>query len=325
MVRNVAAVALEGVSPFELSIFSEVFGIDRTDRGLPAYDFAVATLDPRRPVRTAGGFDMVVRHGLDRLADADVVAVAPSKPWHREYPPELLEALRATVDRGARVLSVCSASFALAAAGLLDGRRATTHWAYTSELAARYPAVDVDPGVLYVDDDPVMTSAGTAAGIDLCLHLVRKTEGASVANGLARLMVVPPHRAGGQAQFVDTPVPPPRPGSTLGPLLEWATEHLSEELSVDTLARRAHMSERTFTRRFRAATGTTPYAWVLQQRLLLAERLLESRPDLSMEEVAARAGFGVAAGMRHHFVRERGTPPSAYRQTFRLRSVSDAS
>ncbi len=325
MVRNVAAVALDGVSPFELAIYSEVFGIDRSERGLPRYDFAVATLDARRPVRTSGGFDMVVPYGLDRLGDADVVAVAPSKPWDRAYPPELLEALRSAVDRGARVVSVCSASFALAAAGLLDGRRATTHWMYTRELAEKYPAVEVDPGVLYVDADPVMTSAGTAAGIDLCLHLVRKTEGASVANALARLMVVPPHRAGGQAQYVDTPVPPPRPGSTLAPLLEWAAQHLSQELSVETLARRAHMSERTFTRRFRAVTGTTPYAWVLQQRLLLAERLLESRPDLSMQEVAARAGFGVAAAMRHHFVRERGTPPSAYRQTFRLRGVWDAS
>ncbi len=317
MLRNIAVVALDGVSPFELSIFSEVFGVDRTDRGLPRYDFAIATLDPRRVIRTSGGFDMLVRDGLERLEEADVVAVAPSKPYEREYEPEVLEALRRTVDRGGRVLSVCSSAFALAAAGLLDGKRATTHWMHAPLMAERFPQVQVDPDVLYVDEDPVFTSAGTAAGIDLCLHLVRKEQGAEVANALARSMVVAPHRSGGQAQFVATPVPEPRPGSTLAPVLEWATAHLAEELTVELLAARAHMSERTFTRRFRSVTGTTPYAWVLQQRLLLAEQLLEGRPDLSMEEVASRSGFGTAAAMRHHFVRERGTPPSAYRRTFR--------
>jgi transcriptional regulator GlxA family with amidase domain len=322
VLRNIAVVALDGVSPFELSIFSEVFGVDRTDRGLPAYDFAVTTEHPERPVRTQGGFDLVTRHGLDRLEEADVVAVAPHKPFEREYPGDVLDALRAAVDRGSRVVSVCSAAFALGAAGLLDGRRATTHWRYTDELARRFPLASVEPGVLYVDDDPVLTSAGTAAGIDLCLHLVRKEQGADVANAIARAMVVAPHRAGGQAQFVETPVPEPDPNSTLAPVLEWAVGHLDAELSVEVLAARAHMSERTFTRRFKAVTGTTPYAWVLQQRLLLAEQLLEGRPDLSMEEVASRAGFGVAAAMRHHFVRERGTPPSAYRQTFQLRTAA---
>lgn len=321
MLRNIAVVALDGVSPFELAIFSEVFGIDRTERGLPSYDFAVTTLDPRRVVRTTGGFDMLVRDGLDRLEEADVVAVAPSKPWDRVYEPAVLEALQRAVERGARVMSVCSSAFALAQAGLLDGRRATTHWMYASNLAELYPAVDVDPDVLYVDADPVLTSAGTAAGIDLCLHLIRKEQGAEVANAFARAMVVAPHRSGGQAQFVTTPVPDPKPGSTLGPLLEWALEHLAEELTVEQLAQRVHMSERTFTRRFRSVTGMTPYAWVLQQRLLLAEQLLEGRCDLSMEEVAARSGFGTAAAMRHHFVRERGTPPSTYRRTFMVREV----
>ena len=318
MLQNIAVIALDGVSPFELSIFSEVFSIDRSERGLPKYDFAVTTLDPRRLVRTTGGFDMLVRDGLERCDEADVVALAPSKPYDREYDPEVLDVLRRTVDRGGRVVSVCSSSFALAAAGLLDGRRATTHWMHAPLLAERYPDIQVDPDVLYVDEDPVFTSAGTAAGIDLCLHLVRKEQGAEVANALARAMVVAPHRTGGQAQFVATPVPEPRPGSTLAPLLEWASAHLAEDLTVELLAERAHMSERTFTRRFRAATGTTPYAWVLQQRLLLAEQLLEGRADLSMEEVAARSGFGTAAAMRHHFVRERGTPPSAYRRTFQL-------
>lgn len=318
MLRNIVAVALDGVSPFELSIFCEVFGVDRTERGLPAYDFAVATPDPSRPVPTSTGLGMVVPHGLDRLADADVVALAPSKPWNREYSPELLQALRDTVDRGARVMSVCSAAFALAEAGLLDDRRATTHWVYADELAARYPLVEVDPNVLYVDEGSVLTSAGTAAGIDLCLHLVRQEQGPAVANALARYMVVSPHRAGGQAQYVETPVPPAAPGSTLSHVLDWALSDLTQELSVDVLARRAHMSERTFARRFRAATGATPYAWVLQQRLLLAEQLLEGRHDLSIEQVAARAGFGVASAMRHHFVRERGVSPLAYRQAFRI-------
>ncbi len=314
---NVAAIALDGVSPFELSIFCEVFGVDRAERGLPAYDFAVVTPDPTRPVPTSAGLGMVVPHGLDRLAAADVVALAPSKPWNRDYPPELLQALRDTVDRGAIVISVCSAAFALAEAGLLDGRRATTHWVYAEELAARHPLVEVDPDVLYVDEGSVMTSAGTAAGIDLCLHLVRKLQGPAVANSLARYMVVPPHRSGGQAQYVETPVPAAAPGSSLSHVLEWAMADLTQDLSVETLARRAHMSERTFARRFRAATGTTPYAWVLQQRLLLAEQLLEGRHDLSIEQVAARCGFGVASAMRHNFIRERGVSPLAYRQAFR--------
>lgn len=309
-------VALDGVSPFELSIFCEVFGVDRSAHGLPTYDFAVTTPDPTRPVQTDAGLSMLVPHGLDRLAEADVVALAPSKPWGLPYDPVLLQALRDAIDRGSRVLSVCTAAFGLAAAGLLDDRRATTHWMHAAQLSRMYPRITVDPGVLYVDEDPVMTSAGTAAGIDLCLHLVRKEQGASVANSIARYMVVPPHRAGGQAQFVETPVAAARPNSTLAPVLDWVVEHLNDDLSVAVMASRAHMSSRTFIRRFRAVTGTTPYAWVLQQRLLLAERLLEERHDLSMDGVAAQAGFGIASVMRHHFIRERGIPPSAYRQTF---------
>ena len=322
MLRDVAVVVLDGVAPFEFATYCESFGLDRSAQGLPTYEFSVATLDPSRPVTTKAGFSITVPHGLERLESADLVAVAPSAPYDREWPDEVLQALRDAVDRGSRVMSLCSAAFVLAAAGLLDGRRATTHWMYADDLARLYPAVDVDPDVLYVDDDPILTSAGTSAGIDLCLHLMRKEHGAAVANAVARRMVVPPHRDGGQAQYIETPVPEPRAGEELGEVLDWAVEHLAEELTVDRLAARALMSPRTFSRRFRAVTGTTPYAWVLRQRLLLAQRLLEDRDDLSVDDVAALAGFGAAAALRHHFARERGTSPQAYRRAFRTGALA---
>jgi transcriptional regulator GlxA family with amidase domain len=227
-----------------------------------------------------------------------------------------MRALRDVVARGGRVMSVCSGAFVLAAAGLLDGRRATTHWRYAAALAERYPRIDVDQNVLYVDAGPVLTSAGTAAGIDLCLHLVREEHGTAVANAVARRMVVPPHRDGGQAQYVEAPVPAPR-RDDLGDLLTWAVEHLDQPLSVESLAARALMSPRTFARRFRAATGTTPYAWLLHQRTLLAQRLLEA--GHGVEEVARRSGFGSAATLREHFARARGTSPSAYQRAFAAR------
>ena len=312
MLRDVAVAVCDGVSVFELGVVCEVFGVDRTDTGLPGYDFAVCAAEPP-PLRSGGGFTLTPAYGIDRLASADLVAV-PHWRSPDERPPEaLLDALRAVVDRGGRVMSVCSGAFVLAAAGLLDGRRATTHWKYAAALASRYPAIDVDPNVLYVDAGPVLTSAGTAAGIDLCLHLVREEHGAAVANAVARRMVVPPHRDGGQAQYVEAPVPLPR-RDDLADVLTYAVEHLDEPLTVDDLAARALMSPRTFARRFRAATGTTPYAWLLHQRTLHAQRLLES--GLAVEEVARRAGFGSAATLREHFGRIRGTSPSAYRRTF---------
>ena len=309
---DVAVAVCDGVSVFELGVVCEVFGVDRTDAGLPGYDFAVCAAEPP-PLRSGGGFAVLPAYGLDRLRTAALVAV-PHWRSPDERPPEpLLDALRDVVARGGRVMSVCSGAFVLAAAGLLDGRRATTHWRYAAALAARYPLVDVDPNVLYVDAGPVLTSAGTAAGIDLCLHLVREEHGGAVANAVARRMVVPPHRDGGQAQYVDTPVPLPR-RDDLGDVLEWAVEHLDEPLSVDALAARALMSPRTFARRFRAVTGTTPYAWLLHQRTLHAQRLLEA--GLSVEEVARRSGFGSAATLREHFARIRGTSPRAYQRTF---------
>jgi transcriptional regulator GlxA family with amidase domain len=314
MLKDIAVVAVDGIAPFELGVLCEVFGLDRTADGLPGYDFAVVALD-EPPLRTSAGFTIDTPYRLDRLATADLIALPAWPSTRSEMPQDLGDALHAAVARGAKVLSVCSGAFGLAQAGLLDGRRAATHWRYAALLAERHPAVHVDANVLYVDEDPVFTSAGTAAGIDLCLHVVRKEQGAAVANAIARRMVVPPHRDGGQAQFLDTPVPPPRHGDDLADLLDWMAAHLDRDLPVEDLAARASMSARTFARRFRGATGTTPHAWLVRQRVLLAQRLLEDG-RYSIEEVARRSGFGTAAMLRHHFGRERGTSPRAYARTF---------
>ncbi|RJK98119.1 GlxA family transcriptional regulator [Vallicoccus soli] len=312
MLRDVAVIALPGVAPFELGTVCEVFGIDRSEHGVQRFDFAVCAVEPGR-VPTSMGFALDVATGLERVASADLVAV-PAYPFDGGLPEAAAQALRAAVDRGARVLSVCSGAFALGEAGLLDGRRCTTHWAHADELARRFPAADVDPAVLYVEDGPVVTSAGTAAGIDACLHVVRSELGASAARVIARRMVVPPHRDGGQAQYVETPVAPTA-AETLEDVLTFMAENLHLDLSVDDLARRAHMSPRTFARRFRAETGTTPLHWLVGQRLLLAQRLLEDGED-PVEVVASRTGFGTAAVLRHHFVKRLGTTPQAYRRTF---------
>ncbi|WP_345714204.1 DJ-1/PfpI family protein, partial [Kineococcus glutinatus] len=272
MFRSVVALASDPVAAFELGVVSEVFGLDRSADGLPRWDFTVCAHRPGR-VPTTSGYAVHVEHGLGRLAEADLVAVPSWPTGAGVVPAEVVAALLAAHDRGARLLAVCSGAFLLAAAGLLDGRRAATHWRYAPLLAARHPAVDVDPDVLYVDTGQVVTSAGTAAAVDACLHLVRQEHGAAVAAAIARRMVAPVHRAGGQAQFVETAVPEPGTDD-LTPVLEWARAHLDHPLPVAVLAARAHVSPRTFARRFAAATGTTPHRWVLQQRLLLAERLL---------------------------------------------------
>ena len=286
MLRNVAAVALDGVAPFELGVLCESFGVDRSDQGLPRLDFAVCAANPGT-VRTSMGFSLTVDHGIERLA---------------------------AVDRGSRVMSVCTGAFVLAAAGLLDGRRCTTHWRYADELAQRFPMAKVDPGVLYVDDDGVITSAGSAAGIDACLHLWRTEYGASTAAMIARRMVVPPHRDGGQAQFVEAPIRASH-APTLAGVLDYMAAHLHEESTVESLAKLANMSPRTFARRFRAETGTTPYDWLLARRVAAAQRLLEEGND-PVETVAVRSGFGTAAAMRHHFAKRLGTTPQAYRSAF---------
>ena len=349
MLRNVAVVVVNGFLPFEFGTICEVFGIDRADDGLPSYDFAVVAGEPA-PLRAHNDFTIQPSCGLERLEEADLIALpavgddrlcihadkkspkTPENPktpnsriprprpatWPdapRAFPEDLLQALRRAVDRGARVLSVCSGAFILGEAGLLDGRRCTTHWRNAEELARRYPAAKVDPDVLYVDDDPVITSAGTAAGIDACLYLVRKEQGSRVANGIARRMVVPPHRDGGQAQYVDQPVAPSCDG-TLRDLLEWLRAHLDQPLTVRQWAARANMSERTLARRFVQDTGTTPQRWLIGQRILLVQQLLEES-DETVDAIADRTGFGNATALRHHFRAWRGTTPNAYRRLFR--------
>ena len=326
MLKNVAAVVLDGFTPFELGIACEVFGVDRSDDGLPCYDFAVVAGEPG-PLRSAAGFTVATPFGLERLEPADLVVVAAVSNERiarapRDYPEALLAALRACVARGARVLSVCSGAYVLGAAGLLDDRRCTTHWRNAADLARMFPAAKVDPAVLYVDEDPVITSAGTAAGIDACLHLVRREQGSRVANGIARRMVVPPHRDGGQAQYVQRPLTEP-PADTTQDILSWLSGHLAEPVTVDELAARAFMSPRTFARRFVQETGTTPQRWLTGQRILLAQQLLEET-DETVEEVAARSGFGTAEALRHHFRVWRSTTPLAYRRVFRDRSLTGA-
>jgi transcriptional regulator GlxA family with amidase domain len=315
MLQNVAAVLLDGVHPFELGVVCEVFGIDRSDEGLPVYDFAVASAEGPS-LGTHCGFTVSTPHGLERLEEADLIAVPAGDTYaDRTYPPELLDALRRAAERGARVLSVCSGVFVLGAAGLLDGRRCAVHWRHADALARRFPQAVVEPDVLYVDEDPVITSAGTAAGIDACLHIVRKEQGPEVANKIARRMVVPPHRDGGQAQYIERPLPRSQ-CDTVAEVLVWMERHLDQEVTVEQLAARAHMSPRTFARRFQQETGTTPYRWILRQRVLLAQELLE-RTDETMDTIADRTGFGTAAALRHQFVRALGTTPHAYRRTFR--------
>ncbi len=312
MLKNVVAVVLEEVHPFELGVACEIFGLDRSEQGLPVYEFALASVRPGE-LRTHSGFTVNVPHGVERLAEADLV-IAAATGIRDSYPAELIEALRAVVDRGARVLSICSGSHLLGAAGLLDGRRATTHWRHTAGLAERFPLARVEPDVLYVDDDPVITSAGTAAGIDACLHLVRKLQGAEVAGGIARRMVVAPHRDGGQAQYVDRPLASEECDS-LGEVLDWMRHELERDWTVDQLAARARMAPRTFARRFQQETGTTPHRWLTGQRVLYAQRLLEETRE-PVETVAARVGFGNAATLRHHFGLRLGTTPLAYRRAF---------
>jgi AraC family transcriptional regulator, transcriptional activator FtrA len=317
MLRNVAVVVSEPVPAFELGVASEIFGLPRLDPSLPRYHYAVCA-EERRPMRTTTGFTVVPTHSLRRLAAADLVLVTGAAPPVPPPTPGLTAALRSALRRGATVASVCTGAFALAGAGVLDGRRATTHWMYTDELARRHPAITVEPDRLYVQDGPVATSAGSSAAIDLCLQLLRDAHGAEIANRVARELVVPAHRSGGQAQYTQTPVDEHRlPGrAAFSALLEWAVAHLDGDLSVDALAAHAAMSPRTFVRRFAEATGSTPAAWVRTQRLLQAERLLEGG-DGTLEAIARRCGFGSADTLRRQFLRVRGVPPDHYRRAFR--------
>ncbi len=314
MLKKVVLLALPGVAPFEFGVICEVFGIDRSATGGPSFDFTIATADPG-PVRTSLGFTMHIENGLDVAADADLVAV----PAHEIFgiDERYLDVIRAAEARGAWVLSVCSGAFALAAAGILSGRRATTHWMHTDRLARMYPTTAVDADVLFVEDRKVVTSAGTAAGIDAALHIVRKEYGAAATNVIARRMVVPPQRDGGQSQYIDAPVQESASDS-FALVAEWMLENIAHDLTVDQLARKALMSSRTFARRFRAEMGTTPAAWLNRQRIIRAQQLLESSTS-GLESIAQQTGFGTAAVMRHHFLKLLQTTPTAYRRTFGAR------
>jgi AraC family transcriptional regulator, transcriptional activator FtrA len=316
MAHQVVTVVAPQASPFEFAVACEVFGMRRPELGPERYEHRLAAASP---VEVDGGWTVSTRHGLEALETADTVIV-PAAP-RDSTPAELLRALRGAYDRGARMVSFCSGAFALGAAGILDGRPAVTHWMYTDELARRHPTCRVERDVLYVDDGQVLTSAGTAAAIDLALHIVRLDHGAELANAIARRMVVPPHRDGGQAQFASSPVPRTVDDDPLGPVLEWMVDHLEEQLTVPQLARLAAMSPRTFARRFRDVTGTTPLRWLHHQRVARAQELLEVT-DLGIDAIADRVGFGSATNLRDHFRRVTRTTPAAYRQRFRRTSAA---
>jgi AraC family transcriptional activator FtrA len=311
--HRVVALAAPGVAPFELGIVVEVFGLDRPELEVPWwYDLRIATETPGPLPATAGGFAFFVEHGLEALEDADTIVVPG---WHGEPSREVVDAVRAAWARGARLVSICSGVFLLAATGVLDGGEAATHWRYASKLAALHPAVQVNADVLYVDGGSVLTSAGSAAGIDLCLHIVRRDHGSKVANAVARRLVIPPHRDGGQAQLIEAPMPAHPEDDPIASVMAWALERLDEPLSLDALAGRAYMSVRTFSRRFGKATGTTPGRWLLEQRVRASLALLEGS-DASIETVAQTVGFATAATYRHHFTAIMRTSPSAYRRAF---------
>lgn len=310
--HRVTALVRAPQSTFELACAAEVFGIER--RGLRTqYAFSVCTERPG-PVATRAGYDMLVADGLDALDRAETVVVPGWLPTEEPPSPAVVRSLRRAHSRGARIVSICSGAFALAHAGLLDGRRATTHWARAHELAARFPTVQVDPDVLYVDHGDVATSAGSGAGIDLCLHLVRADQGARYAAQVARSMVMPPHREGGQLQY-SAPPHPVQIDSSLAPLLEWATGRLGEQVTVESLAAHAGVSARTLARRFADQLGTSPGQWLLAQRIAAARELLESS-DLPLDAVARRSGLSSATNLRRRFLGTLGTTPGAYRRAF---------
>ncbi len=312
--HRVGLAVTEGAPVFELAIACEIFG--RTRDGIPGpwYDLRLCTPSTATSITVSNGFSAAGPEGYDALALADTVIVTAVRDVDEAPAPELVAAIRTAHRNGARIVSLCTGAFVLAAAGLLDGRRATTHWTSAAELARRYPAVKVDPEVLYVDDGDVLTSAGTAAGIDLCLHIVRRDHGAAVANTLARRIVAPPHRDGGQVQYIELPAAPPDdPG--LAPVLDWMREHLTEPLTVAAIARHASMSERTLIRRFHMVTGTSPIKWLTVQRVQRARELLEVG-TLPVEDVGEASGLGTPANFRRHFTVATGVTPSTYRRAF---------
>ncbi|MDP5226243.1 MULTISPECIES: helix-turn-helix domain-containing protein [Arthrobacter] len=312
-VPRVAVLAFDGINPFHLSVPSLVWGAESPAGDLSPWDITVVAERPG-PLRTAAGYSIVVEHGLGELTTADLVVV----PWWSDpttaAPEPVLQALRGAHANGATVVGLCLGSFVLADSGLLDGFTATTHWKWAETFRRRFPEVRLRPEELYVDEGRLVTGAGATAGIDTCLHLLARHQGQQAANRVARRIVAAPHRAGGQAQFIEVPLPEPGP-DPLGTALSWASGHLDEPLSIDVLAARAHLSRSSFTRAFRARTGTSLHHWLVARRLAAARQLLETG-DLDIEAVARRSGFGTAARLREHFTRAVGTTPSRYREDF---------
>jgi AraC family transcriptional regulator, transcriptional activator FtrA len=310
--RRIALVVYDGLAMFEFGVVCEVFGVDQGDE-LSGSRYELVVCGPRASITTDLGLRMQVPERLAALDTADTIIVPPCERLER-LPASVLSALREAHARGARLVALCTGAFVLAAAGLLDGRRATTHWSECDALGARHPAIDVDPSVLYIDEGDILTSAGSTASIDLCLHLVALDHGTEVANQLARRLVIAPHREGGQAQYIETPLPA-HPDDLFAETIAWAQGQLDRPVSIEQLASRAAMSKRTFARRFTATAGTTPYQWLLSQRLRRAQQLLEST-DLPVESVAQQSGFSDATTLRKHFARHLHTNPTAYRRSF---------
>ncbi|MET8120623.1 transcriptional regulator FtrA [Micromonospora sp. NPDC005189] len=321
--HRVAVLAYPGMSVFETGIVTEVFGLPRPELNVDWYDLVVCAERPG-PVPIVGGASLHTPYGLAALAAAQTVIVPGVPDVTADPSSELVSALLRAHRRGARIMSICSGAFALAGAGLLDGRRATTHWQYAELLARRYPRVEVDPDVLYLDDGDLLTSAGSAAGLDLCVHVVRRDHGAAIANAVARRLVIPPHRDGGQAQFVEAPVSTDPDDDRIAGSIDWALAHLAEPLTVAQLAGQAHMSPRTYLRHFARATGTSPIRWLIDQRVRTSLALLEET-DAGVEQIAGAVGFDAPVTYRHHFGRVMLTSPSAYRRAFRTGAATGRS
>jgi AraC family transcriptional regulator, transcriptional activator FtrA len=317
--HSVAILAYDGMTGFESGVPAEIFGMtelpERFSAGIVAPWYSLTMCAETPEVRMLGGATLRTPHGLDTLAAADTVIIPSVADITGSPSPGVIAAIQTARDRGARLVSICSGAFALAAAGVLNGRAATTHWLYVDQLRERYPEIDVDPAPLYVDSGDVLTSAGCAAGIDLCLHIVRTDHGSQVANDVARKLVISPHRAGGQAQYIETPIPEPATDGRIAAGMAWALEHLDRPLSLDDLAAQSALSRRSYLRQFAKATGTTPIKWLIEQRIQASLPLLESS-SLSIEQIADRVGFESVVTFRHHFVRQLRTTPSEYRGTF---------
>ena len=319
---RIAVLTFEGISLFHLSVPSLVFGRDRTDVGLPRHEVVVCTQVPG-PLPTVDGVTVDIIHGLEAMDGADIIIVPSWNKPEAVAPVEVTTALAAAHARGATVVGFCTGAFVLGDAGLLDGLPATTHWGWREQFSRRFPTSCFKPDVLYVDNGRVITSAGTVAAIDCCLHLVRRTYGADVANRVARRLVTPPHRGGGQSQYIEQPVPERVSDDRLATVIEWVRSHLHEPLSIDALAGMALMSRRNFTRRFRGAVGTSAQRWIANERLRLAQRLLETS-ELTIDQVADAAGFGTSLSLRQRFAEEVGMSPSAYRRAFRQSAAQAA-